>query len=126
MRPLAPTSGPRRPRSRQAARPSFGVRKRTVPVESGHGRRCPRESTFAARGYLLKSFALLDLERPEESAASGELALEIGLVEDNDRAEAFRFLARVHLSLGDDARATELLDAYRDLTGVQISVDRGQ
>lgn len=76
------------------------------------------DTPFAAPSHLLRSFALWDLGRPEEAARAGERAIDLGLTDADDRAEAFRFLAGIHLSLGNDARAGELLAAYRELTGL--------
>ena len=74
------------------------------------------EGTAAgARSYLLRSLALNDLSRTQDSIDAVEQALELGLADLHDRSEAHFFLAGLYQEMGDEARVAEHLRAYDEL-----------
>jgi len=74
------------------------------------------ETKHAAPSYLFKSLASWDLGLAENAAVAGERGLELDPWSPAIGAEAYRFLATVYESLGNESRAGELAIDYQRLT----------
>ncbi len=70
-----------------------------------------------ARSHLMKGFFLDELGSPDQAISFATAAIDRGLSDQADLAEAHRFLARLYQDQGDETRRDAHLETYRRLTG---------